>query len=161
VVGFIVPPGTTAVSVPRRCHVFDGENLPGSSEPGKPRYVCVVDNVVPVGATQSWEFELRLDREGESKGSVRANEPMTWTNGNEPDLKPANDQADVVVNAVKSGAGNPPAGGAGGGGAGGAAAGLPVTGSNAVLLAGGGALLVALGGVGYLVARRRRTRFVA
>jgi LPXTG-motif cell wall-anchored protein len=38
---------------------------------------------------------------------------------------------------------------------------LPVTGSNNVAVAGVGVALLLLGGVGYLAARRRRTRFVA
>ncbi|GAA4565175.1 hypothetical protein GCM10023176_12610 [Micromonospora coerulea] len=46
-------------------------------------------------------------------------------------------------------------------GAGGGDGGLPVTGSNTATVAGVGAVLLLLGGVGYLVARRRRTRFVA
>lgn len=53
--------------------------------------------------------------------------------------------------------GTPAAPGAGGGDGGG----LPVTGSNTAGVAGAGVALLLLGGVGYLVARRRRTRFVA
>ncbi|WP_433285792.1 LPXTG cell wall anchor domain-containing protein [Micromonospora sp. CA-244673] len=51
-------------------------------------------------------------------------------------------------------AGAPGDGGTGGGG-------LPVTGANIGLLAGVGGALLVLGGGGYLIARRRRTRFVA
>jgi LPXTG-motif cell wall-anchored protein len=50
---------------------------------------------------------------------------------------------------------SPAAPGAGGGD------GLPLTGSNTAAVAGIGAALLLLGGAGYLVARRRRTRFVA
>ena len=39
--------------------------------------------------------------------------------------------------------------------------GLPVTGQSTGLIAGLGALLLAVGAGGYLVAKRRRTRFVA
>jgi hypothetical protein len=46
-------------------------------------------------------------------------------------------------------------------GAGGAGGGLPVTGTAAGAVAGMGVALLVTGGVGYLVARRRRTRFVA
>ncbi|MCI4064615.1 LPXTG cell wall anchor domain-containing protein [Micromonospora sp. R77] len=53
--------------------------------------------------------------------------------------------------------GSPAAPGAGGGDGGG----LPVTGSNTVGAVAAGVALLLLGGVGYLVARRRRTRFVA
>jgi LPXTG-motif cell wall-anchored protein len=45
--------------------------------------------------------------------------------------------------------------------AGGAGGGLPVTGSNAGVVAGIGGALLVLGGVGYLLGRRRRSRFVA
>ncbi|MFU8854580.1 LPXTG cell wall anchor domain-containing protein, partial [Micromonospora sp. SL1-18] len=44
---------------------------------------------------------------------------------------------------------------------GGDGGGLPVTGSKTATVAGAGAALLLLGGAGYLVARRRRTRFVA
>lgn len=47
------------------------------------------------------------------------------------------------------------------GGTGGDGGGLPVTGSNTATVAGAGVALLLLGGAGYLVARRRRTRFVA
>jgi LPXTG-motif cell wall-anchored protein len=43
--------------------------------------------------------------------------------------------------------------------AGGAGGGLPVTGANATLAGGAGIVLIALGGIAYLVGRRRRTRF--
>lgn len=49
----------------------------------------------------------------------------------------------------------------GDGGTGGAGGGLPVTGANSAAVAGSGVALLLLGGAGYLVARRRRTRFVA
>ncbi|WP_412739768.1 LPXTG cell wall anchor domain-containing protein [Krasilnikovia sp. MM14-A1259] len=45
--------------------------------------------------------------------------------------------------------------------AGGSGGGLPVTGAPAGLLGAAGAALLLLGGTGYLVARRRRTRFLA
>jgi hypothetical protein len=45
--------------------------------------------------------------------------------------------------------------------AGGSGGGLPVTGVEVTAIAGAGAALLGLGGVGYLLARRRRTRFVA
>jgi LPXTG-motif cell wall-anchored protein len=46
-------------------------------------------------------------------------------------------------------------------GAGGEGGGLPVTGAGTATMAGVGGVLLVLGGAGYLIARRRRTRFVA
>ncbi|MFB9543430.1 LPXTG cell wall anchor domain-containing protein [Micromonospora sagamiensis] len=46
-------------------------------------------------------------------------------------------------------------------GAGGEGGGLPVTGAGTATVAGVGGVLLILGGAGYLIARRRRTRFVA
>ncbi|MDG4807390.1 LPXTG cell wall anchor domain-containing protein [Micromonospora sp. WMMD1120] len=47
------------------------------------------------------------------------------------------------------------------GAAGGNGGGLPVTGANTLTVAGIGAALLLLGGVGYVIGRRRRSRFVA
>ncbi|MGW5668056.1 LPXTG cell wall anchor domain-containing protein [Micromonospora sp. NPDC003776] len=47
------------------------------------------------------------------------------------------------------------------GGEGGEGGGLPVTGADTATVAGVGGTLLLLGGTGYLIARRRRTRFVA
>lgn len=47
------------------------------------------------------------------------------------------------------------------GGDGGEGGGLPVTGADTATVAGVGGMLLLLGGAGYLIARRRRTRFVA
>ena len=51
--------------------------------------------------------------------------------------------------------------GGGGEGEGGEGGGLPVTGANAGLVAGIGGALLLLGGAGYVIGRRRRSRFVA
>ena len=58
-----------------------------------------------------------------------------------------------------AGAGNP--GGDGEGDEGGEGGGLPVTGADTGAVAGIGGALLLIGGVGYLVGRRRRSRFVA
>ncbi|MBF5030214.1 ALF repeat-containing protein [Micromonospora sp. ANENR4] len=51
--------------------------------------------------------------------------------------------------------------GAPGGGEGGEGGGLPVTGADTATVAGVGGALLLLGGVGYVIGRRRRSRFVA
>ncbi|XTZ13578.1 LPXTG cell wall anchor domain-containing protein [Micromonospora echinospora] len=72
--------------------------------------------------------------------------------GFDEDLKPANDVAALLVNATTAG------GGAGGGEDDGS---LPITGARTGLVLAAGGLLLAAGVVGLVLARRRRTRFVA
>jgi LPXTG-motif cell wall-anchored protein len=144
-----VPAGTTAVAAPRSCVPLAGDE-PDWRHPGAPgasAYQCVTDPLVTVSETVTWEFSLRIDsrREG-ATGTVELLGPPA----REPDLDPSNDTAKIVV--------NPTAGAAGGVGSGPS---LPVTGADTAPYAGAGIALVALGGVGYLVARRRRTRFDA
>ncbi|WP_168222358.1 LPXTG cell wall anchor domain-containing protein [Micromonospora sp. HM134] len=89
-----------------------------------------------------------------------------WEHGGEPgaDLygclaagdPAANDRATLVV---KSGVAGP--GGVGGGDGEDDGGTLPITGQSVTLVAGAGALLVAAGVAGFVVTRRRRTRFTA
>jgi LPXTG-motif cell wall-anchored protein len=140
-----VPKGTTAVTVSHEClpkanGETDGDN-PG--KPGAAVYQCFTDktNVIEVGQTYTWQLGLRIDVAGETVGTVSV-DPREHANRD-------NDTAKLIVN---------PAGGTGGGTGDG---GLPVTGSNAAVLGSAGAAMVLLGAFGYVVARRRRTRFVA
>jgi len=140
-----VPKGTTAVTVSDEClPEVNGE--PDGDNPGKPGasvYQCYTDrtNVIEVGQTYTWQLGLRIDVGGEAVGTVSV-DPREHANRD-------NDTAKLIVN---------PAGGTGGGTGDG---GLPVTGSNAAVLGSAGAAMVLLGVFGYMVARRRRTRFVA
>ncbi|MDG4807069.1 LPXTG cell wall anchor domain-containing protein [Micromonospora sp. WMMD1120] len=143
-----LPNGVTAVRAPENC--FDSED--DEWEPGKPGarvYYCYVDGSSKKGDKVDYAFQVRIDKAGEQAGEV------TLRTGREEteikDLNPANDTAQILVNSGGDG-------GQGGGGDGGA---LPITGQSTGLIAGLGALLLAAGVGGYLVARRRRTRFVA
>ncbi|MGV9210575.1 LPXTG cell wall anchor domain-containing protein [Micromonospora sp. RB23] len=145
-----VPVGTTAVEVPEVCAPFDGEQVDWEN-PGKPgakQYRCYPDIFIGVDEEQTVEIDLRIDKViPNAEGTVTINAKCECEGFTE-DLKPANDVAKILVNA---------AGGQGGGDGGS----LPITGQSTGLLAGLGALLLAAGVGGYLVAKRRRTRFVA
>ncbi len=139
-----VPKGTTAVTVPDEClPKANGEPYGDPGEPGAAVYQCFTDktNVIEVGQTYTWELGLRIDVAGETVGTVSVDRREHANRDN--------DTAKLVVN---------PANGMGGGTGDG---GLPVTGSNAAVLGSAGAAMVLLGAFGYVVARRRRTRFVA
>lgn len=145
-----LPKGTTAVKAPENCADAEGEFGADSGKPGAAVYACFVPGVVGSGKKAEFPFSLRVDRAGSLAGKVEL-----FHGGPDEtavkDLNPANDTAKIVVNGA---AGNGQGGGQGGGT-------LPITGSSTGLIAGIGALLLAAGLGGYLVARRRRTRFVA
>ncbi|QOC91529.1 LPXTG cell wall anchor domain-containing protein [Micromonospora craniellae] len=137
-----LPDGVTAVSVPTSCLDLDSdEYAPG--KPGGRRYVCQIGGTISKGERVGFEFGLRLDRAGSQTGKVK----LHTRSGDGPtaDLDPDNDTAAIRV--------NPTGGGAGGE--------LPITGTSTGLLAGTGLLLVVAGAGGYLLARRRQTRFIA
>jgi LPXTG-motif cell wall-anchored protein len=144
-----IPNGTTAVAVPNVCQPrkADGEgDWEKSGEPGHRSYRCYPDTFLPVGEQQTFEFELRIDKViVDAAGSVTINAKCTCGGGLDADLDPSNDVAKLLV--------NPGEGGGGGG--------LPVTGAATGIVAGVGGLLLAAGAVGFVLARRRRMRFVA
>ncbi|MFI7430230.1 LPXTG cell wall anchor domain-containing protein [Micromonospora sp. NPDC049836] len=149
-----VPEGAVAVSAPRSCQDVrqireddPGPEIPeyGWGVPGAREYECHATENIPPGGQLRLRFELRITRAA-STGRIE----LRHYRGDErrPDLNPANDSAIIRV--------APPAsGGAGGGGT------LPITGDRTALTAGLGALLLATGAAGYLLARRRNTRFLA
>ncbi|WP_433346158.1 LPXTG cell wall anchor domain-containing protein [Micromonospora sp. CA-111912] len=147
-----VPTGTTAVEVPFECAPRKGNdsNWEEAGKPGAREYRCYPGPLAPAGVELTTEFALRIDKViANAEGTVKVNVPCECEGGFYADLKPANDTAKIVVNAASSG------GGGGGDG------GLPVTGASTGLVAGIGVLLLVAGVGGYLVAKRRRTRFVA
>ncbi|MET7667601.1 LPXTG cell wall anchor domain-containing protein [Micromonospora luteifusca] len=171
-----VPEGTTAVKVPEVCAPMNGQEQDWEN-PGKPGakvYRCYPDIFIGVGEEQTVEIGLRIDKViADAAGTVTINAKCECEGFTE-DLKPANDVAKILVNATggngsTGGNGNGNTGGDGGtdgnsgtgGNGGGDGGGLPVTGQSTGLIAGLGALLLAAGVGGYLVAKRRRTRFVA
>ncbi|WP_433653252.1 LPXTG cell wall anchor domain-containing protein [Micromonospora zamorensis] len=156
-VDIAVPAGTTAVKVPDACAPLNGDeqDWENAGKPGAKLYRCYPDIFIGVGEEQTVEIGLRIDKViANASGTVTINAKCECEGFTE-DLKPANDIAKILVNA---------AGGTGGGDSGdgnGDGGGLPVTGQSTGLIAGLGALLLAAGVGGYLVAKRRRTRFVA
>ncbi|WP_405091892.1 LPXTG cell wall anchor domain-containing protein [Micromonospora sp. NBC_01392] len=150
-----VPTGTTAVEVPDNCMPLNGNDgdwqEPGT--PGAKAYRCYPDIFIQAGEEQTVELGLRIDKVvPNATGAVVINAKCECE-GFQDDTNKANDAAKLVVNAA-------PAGGDGGQG-GGDGGTLPITGSSTGLIAGIGALLLAAGFGGYVVARRRKTRFVA
>ncbi|GAA2185320.1 LPXTG cell wall anchor domain-containing protein [Micromonospora lupini] len=142
-----LPPGTTAVEVPDNCWLRQGTRT----------YLCASEMLLVAGQTYTVEFRLRIDKVIPNvKGAVRVNAPCECPSGGSfaDDIKPANDRAAILVNAGQGG-------GSGDGGGGGGGGSLPITGSPTSLLAGIGSLLLVAGACGYLLARRRGTRFVA
>ncbi|MFC0005170.1 LPXTG cell wall anchor domain-containing protein [Micromonospora siamensis] len=164
-----LPAGTTAVKVPENCFADDGSGE-GAPKPGASVYFCdQLETPAGKGAKVTFEFGLRVDKAGPLTGGI---EVLTGTlRAERPDLDPTNNTAEILVNAPENGGGQPGDGGqpgnggqpGDGGGGGGDQDGptLPVTGSPASLIAGVGGLLLVAGVAGYLVAKRRRTRFVA
>ncbi|MGV9210574.1 LPXTG cell wall anchor domain-containing protein [Micromonospora sp. RB23] len=147
-----IPDGTTATEAPFDCVPF----APGKEwdpwnaawgEPGAKEYACQVLETAPDYET-TLEFALRID-----KVVPNASGAVTTTLAGDPNK--SNDTAKIVINPAASGGGNSGGDGGGDGGS------LPITGQSTGLLAGLGALLLAAGVGGYLVAKRRRTRFVA
>lgn len=151
-----VPAGSIAVAAPMSCQDVrqireddPGPEIPeyGWGVPGAPVYECHSKENIPPGGHLRLQFQLRITR-ASSTGLIE----LRHYRGDErrPDLNPANDTAVIRV--------SPPAADGAGGGSGGS---LPITGSPTSLIAGLGGLLLIAGAGGYLLARRRKTRFVA
>ncbi|MGC5285883.1 LPXTG cell wall anchor domain-containing protein [Micromonospora sp. DT231] len=175
-----VPEGTTAVEVPEVCAPLtgDGQDWQNSGKPGAKLYRCYPDIFIGVGEVQTVEIGLRIDKVIENAAGTVTINAKCECEGFAADLKPANDIAKILVNATSDNGGddngnggsgdnggNGGTGGTGNGGTGGGDSGdggsLPITGQSTGLIAGLGALLLVAGVGGYLVAKRRRTRFVA
>ncbi|SCL16511.1 LPXTG-motif cell wall anchor domain-containing protein [Micromonospora rhizosphaerae] len=150
-----VPKGTTAVKAPESCVDAEGEFGEDPGKPGASVYACFLPEVIGKGKKAQFPFSLRIDKAGSLAGKVE----LVHGGPDETllkDLNPANDTAQILVNAA---AGN--GGGDGDGDGDGDGGTLPLTGSSTGLIAGIGGLLLLAGAGGYLVARRRRTHFVA
>ncbi|MEW2429720.1 LPXTG cell wall anchor domain-containing protein [Micromonospora sp. NPDC047644] len=156
-----LPDGVTAVRVPMAC-LSAGFWVPG--KPGAKEYHCREHRRLTQGEKMEYEFGLRLDEAGTRAAEVR----LTFDAGVDPN--PANDSAKITIIASADGGSESPGGDDGGsespGGDDGQGGGdtdgsLPITGAKAGLIAGIGGVLLAAGAAGFVVARRRRTRFVA
>ncbi|WP_151495992.1 LPXTG cell wall anchor domain-containing protein [Micromonospora noduli] len=129
-----------------------GDWVPGKL--GAKEYRCGENRRLAQGEKIEYEFELRLDEAGTRAAQVR----LTFDAG--VDLNPANDSATITIIASADGGSENPGedDGQGGGDTDGS---LPITGAKAGLTAGVGGVLLAAGAAGFVVARRRKTRFVA
>lgn len=139
-----IPEGTTAVEVSGDCQPYTSDDEWDQwngkwGEPGAKEYACQATET-PKGFKTWYDFGLRIDKvvpDASGAVSVRlAGDPNS-----------SNDSAKIVI--------NPTDAGGGGGGS------LPVTGASTGMLAGLAGVLLAAGVGGYLLAKRRRTRFVA
>ncbi|MEU2612353.1 LPXTG cell wall anchor domain-containing protein [Micromonospora sp. NPDC007271] len=150
-----IPEGTTAVDVSGDCQPYtsdeEWDQWNGNwGEPGAREYGCQATET-PKGAKNTYEFGLRIDK-------VVPNASGAVTVRLAGDSNSKNDSAAIVINPAGGGTPGTPGDGGQGGGDGGT---LPITGSSTGLIAGIGALLLVAGAGGYLVSRRRKTRFVA
>jgi hypothetical protein len=137
-----VPAGTTVVSAPERCEKRGAD------------YFCDGSTLLVAGKSETYDFGLRIDRVvADATGAVVVNEPCECSQFSK-DLNPANNKAAIVLNGTG-------AGGGAGGGTGGEGGGLPVTGPVGAAVGGTGLALLVAGAAGVMIARRRRTRFVA
>ncbi|MBQ1074235.1 LPXTG cell wall anchor domain-containing protein [Micromonospora sp. C31] len=152
-----VPEGTTVVGAPDDCMPVQGDDHGDPGEAGGRTYFCYAPPFVKAGDAETFEFKLRIDKVvADATGTVDINIPCQCDGGFSDDLKPANDTAKLLVNAI-GGQGGDGGGNGGGDGDGGT---LPITGGSTGLIAGIGGLLLVAGVGGYVVTKRRRTRFV-
>ncbi|SCL59321.1 LPXTG-motif cell wall anchor domain-containing protein [Micromonospora citrea] len=146
-----VPAGATVVKAPDVCSPGTAEEPTGSyGEPGGRVYFCEWFELRRKGEAAVFEFGLRIDEVGGAPGSVRLLHFGPDEPGKVADLDPKNDIAALTIK-----------GATGGEGGGGEDPELPITGESTGLIAGIGGLLLVAGIGGYVVAKRRRTRFVA
>ncbi|MGW5670246.1 LPXTG cell wall anchor domain-containing protein [Micromonospora sp. NPDC003776] len=139
-----IPGGTTTVTVSDKCAPYseggswDTADLLG--KPGYETYACLPTGDLARGERSEYRFTLRVDKlPSATSGVVKVRL--------DGDPKKANDIAAITI--------TPRTSGQGGGES------LPITGSSTGMIAGIGGLLLVAGAGGLLVARRRRTRFVA
>lgn len=158
-----IPAKAEVVTVPEGCVKADDDSV--RTNPGALQYACFTAPLFPVATTVVWKFGVRLtDDVTDARGLVEAN-PECTCDGFSGDINPKNDTASIVINPVAApggpgdGAGNGTGGEDGGQGGGGGT--LPITGSQTALVGAAGAVLVTAGVVGFVLARRRRTRFEA
>ncbi|PZF91212.1 LPXTG cell wall anchor domain-containing protein [Micromonospora deserti] len=149
-----IPAGATVVDAPDQCSPGTVEEPTGwYGEPGGRIYFCEWFELLRKGDSAVFEFGFRIDKVGSAAGSVQLLHFDLGEPGQIADLNPENDTAPLAIKGGNGGGDDGQGGGDGGS--------LPITGESTGLVAGIGGLLLAAGAGGYLVARRRRTRFVA
>jgi hypothetical protein len=152
---FTVPSGSTAVQVPVACYPVVGDEVdfehPGKA--GAAKYLCASAIQLPVGATDTFVFKLRITTATpDAKGEVKVTDFFTGRLDPLIDANPANNVAYVVLNPTAPSTDGPtpgPSTDTNGGG-------LPVTGTPVIVIAVSGVALLVAGFVLYRTARRRR-----
>ncbi|HEX8629065.1 MAG TPA: LPXTG cell wall anchor domain-containing protein [Catenuloplanes sp.] len=157
----VAPSNATIVSLPKNsCAAARNGKRDDTRDPVGAREVLCwsVDHTIEVGRTLTWDIGLRVDGATGTAGSVSV-APEEVEGEPTLDRDTSNNRAQLVVAPPLPGTagGGTGTGGTGPGGTGGGT--LPVTGAQAGTFAGAGLGLVALGVVGFVLARRRRTRF--
>lgn len=165
-VRIVVPRNTTVVSTTGFCWGENRDRYRGYDSPlGARVVICSGNKVIEVGETVTWDIGLRIDsHEVDLAGGVSI--WLDWVNAEKrPDVDSNDTNNSATLRAMPPlppGAGGGSTGGGATGGrdaGGGTAGGLPVTGVQTGLVAAVGLAMVAAGVLGYLAARRRRTRF--
>jgi hypothetical protein len=152
------PAGTKVVTIPAGCELAEDGSY--QTKPGTTQYACVSGPRVTSGQTLTWKFGLKIEKvTPNATGSVEVN-PKCACDRFAKDLNPANNVAAIVANPA-GGTGNGGNGDGSGGSGGSDGGGLPITGPAGAAIGGAGVLLVGAGVIGFVLARRRRTRFQA
>ncbi len=143
VVIITIPGGTTVVAAPYGCRIADDDSLRTGN--GGLQYACFTDPELTSGGRLTWKFRLKITNFWpDASGFVEVNPPCNCDRFAD-DTDKSNNVAPILM--------NPSGGGEGGG--------LPITGPQTTTIGAAGAALVAAGLLGFLLARRRRTRFEA
>ncbi|GIM93904.1 hypothetical protein [Paractinoplanes toevensis] len=150
-----IPAATKVTGVPDACFPNGADGIL-KGNPKAVQYACFTDEVLPAGSTVTWKFTLKITKVVPgARGSVQLN-PKCECDAFKPDANKANDTAQIVLNGTDT------SGGTGGGeNTGGEGGGLPITGPQTAFIGVAGAVLIAAGITGFVVTRRRRTRFEA
>jgi LPXTG-motif cell wall-anchored protein len=143
-----IPAGTTVVEADHNCVAVDGKTG---------EYRCLTGGLT-VGQTASWTLQLKIGATGTGTITARTETGEEGVFG--PDANPDNNTAKLLINPPTEG-GGANGGGSNGDGSGAPGGGLPVTGTNVTLAVGAGIALLLAGATIFVVARRRRTRYVA
>ncbi|GIF25918.1 hypothetical protein BJ973_003190 [Actinoplanes tereljensis] len=150
-----IPTGATVTGVPDACFRNTTDSIL-KGDANAVQYACFTDEVLPAGTTVTWKFALKITKVVPgARGSVQLN-PKCECDAFKPDANKANDTAQIVLNGTSTGGttgGDENTGGEGGG--------LPITGPQTAFIGIAGAALIAAGIAGFMVTRRRRTRFEA
>jgi hypothetical protein len=155
-----IPAGAEVATVPDGC--FKAEDAGLQTNPKALQYACFsASSLFKAKTTELWQFKLKLTKDvSNAQGLVESNPACACDNFSK-DINKKNDVAKIVINPIAGGgAGDGGSDGTDGtGGEGGGS--LPITGPQTGVLGGAAAVLIAAGVVGFVLARRRRTRFEA